>query len=369
MQIKIFISIFIIIILISCDNNLGKDLKNKNIEKSYVYELKTQKESDKKINSDIEFLKSIQKKYDNKSYSLWEDKELKLSQVIKNRINILYFNSEYKNDLLLLAIIFRKNEVIKYLLNESIDINEKKYHIWNEIFSGIIISGNLELVKYFIESKRAKLYYFDKANKFNILNRLITLDTNDDYPKFLIRNYIKIIDYFYKNKIVSLKELTINDNNLIHGSLWNKSLEYGIIQLYKYFISIGIDINHLNSLKQNALVISILHGGVYTLITKNYVKDNSRKISIFNEYRSGYRRVGDFNKRLNLINYLLENKINVNNIDNNNKTALDYSLEILNESEENKIYEKYIVDLLKKYKAKQACEILKTKCKPINGDK
>jgi ankyrin repeat protein len=348
-SVKIFILISMFFI-VSCENKAPKkDIKIINSNK-----LKT------KIQKDIKFLKSIENKYKDSSYSIKHDKDFKLNTVILEKADILYFNSRLGNNLLLLAIIFEKNELVKYLINKKLDINKKMHPFWNNIFSAIIISGNLELTKFFIENKKAKTYYYSNNNKFNILNNMLNIDGNEVnwYPKSLISEYIKIIDYMYKNKLLKLKDLT--SEHEFYGSLWYKSLRYGILELYQHFIYLGFDINYINKSKQNALTIAILYGGVARLVSRHM--GDKKKIKYYDVF-------GNVENRFNLIKYLIENKININNIDNNNKTALDYSLEILNENEKNELYEKNIINLLKKHGAKRACEILKIKCEPIKGDK
>jgi hypothetical protein len=62
-----------------------------------------------------------------------------------------------------------------------------------------------------------------------------------------------------------------------------------------------------------------------------------------------------------LIKYLINHyDLDLNELDSNNKTLLDKLT--------SKVDEK-IIHLLKQNGAKRACEILKTKCEPIKGDK
>jgi len=355
---KINILILInILLVVSCENKDSK--KNMKRINSNKLEVELQK--------DIKFLKTIQNKYKDQAYEVQNDKSLNSSNIRNNRIKILYFNKKLRKNLLFWGIIFKKNEVIKKMINNKIDINKEIHPIWNNIFSAIIASGNLELTRFFIESKKAEIFYYKNNKKFHILNNMLNIDAEISwFPKELVSKYIKIIDYMYKNNLLKLKDLTTNHH--FYGSLWYKSLKHGILELYQYFISIGFDINYLNKNKQNALTVAIRYGGVENIFYNGYIKCKKEKNTIKEELTSTYSRQGDYENKLNLIKYLLKSKINVNQIDNKKKTALDYLLKIFNESQGNELYKKNdkdLINLLKKYKAKRACNILNIECEKL----
>jgi hypothetical protein len=283
-----------------------------------------------------------------------------------NFIPLLFVNDSNKNkkiDLFKFKDNILEINDLKYV-NCIEDIEELKIHLSNEKNLSLInsrsdikklyLSGNIKnIVK--LPSQLEKLYLYNtNITNFSFLNnsklKYLEIVTNNS-----LSNNLKKLTKTYPRIKINIKD-SLFFSPTIYDSLNNKRIidDSEIKKISsKYLKEKDNNFYFLN----NLINTPKLKGAFIDVDYEEYkLLQELRKLIIDKDWRyliltSNYI----------LIKYLINHyDLDLNELDSNNKTLLDKLT--------SKVDEK-IIHLLKQNGAKRACEILKTKCEPIKGDK
>ncbi|WGH25690.1 MAG: PD-(D/E)XK nuclease family protein [Candidatus Shikimatogenerans bostrichidophilus] len=266
------------------------------------------------------------KKIYKKTYISYEiQKKFNLNFKLNEEIYIYKINKLLNLSKKIFIIYNHKNIITKKILKQI--INNKKYNISKTSYKNKYI--NFSPLKKNIEIEK---------KTYNIIKKLKYLK-NNGFTFTLIKNYINNPILFYYNNILNL----YNDNNIFLGSIIHKIL----YSLYKNYININLNINHIKNIKNN--INNIIDKKIYKFYDKKKIIIDNKLLYIYNIIRKNIKNFIFCDEKLilngNNINiYKLEKKykkkikLNKNNftfikgkidrIDklNNNYRIIDYKI-------------------------------------------
>ncbi|MDH3005052.1 MAG: PD-(D/E)XK nuclease family protein [Candidatus Shikimatogenerans sp. JK-2022] len=253
-------------------------------------------------------------------------------------------------------LLIQKNKNYVNILNKLLTISKLSYIIYNKYDYNFNIINNNILLQFLINKKKIKIYNYNINNNFNIYNKKIKLNFPKNEKKFhnkRINYFKKIIGYtytsikyylnnpieFYYKYILNIKSYD-NDYPKIFGIIVHKIL----FILYKKFININLNMNHIKELKKKVnkeIIIKKIFNIYYKSIKiyekqyyfynitkrliKNIIKNdeylilngnNLKILSLEKKYKK--------NIRLDKDNIVIKGKIDRIDILNNNYRIIDY---------------------------------------------
>ncbi|AQN68705.1 ankyrin repeat protein [Saudi moumouvirus] len=316
-------------------------------EKVFLYGCKNNKLEIIKSSFSSDFNKKI---YDEVFKIICSGGNLKIIKyIIKKGVKI-----EINNEMLKLIYFSGNVKIIKYL--ESRKINTNIYFLNANDFEFILKDEHYEMAKYLLS--KGFVYYFDKGHIINILNNLCVKFmysyTQVFYQilKFLIENKINLLGYankllylaIYNDDLDMIKYLQQNGINIIENKYIIFTCYHGKINILKYLISLGTIID-------NNCIIKSFKGGHLNVIKyleeQNHFIDNdlflikaakNRRQEII-EYlinKTTYSNAIINNalyyackyKNLDMVNCLIEYKINKLHDNNFTENLINTSVEI-----------------------------------------
>ena len=194
----------------------------------------------------------------------------------------------------------------KYLLiNIGYDLNELRNSHGESMMKYALESRNLKLIKYFalIEIDDIKKQFDGKNALYFVLYR-----NCQDNDKEQEKSIFKVVKYLVE-KGVNIHECdNINGTNVLH-----LSAQFHTLEMIKYFISLGVNLHSLDHQNNNALLYAL---------TRNIEKKENETTE---EYSARYSEMK--NRRVTIIKYLINERINVEQRNDEGMDPLLYSFQ------------------------------------------
>ena len=258
--------------------------------------------------------------------------ELKLIHIICMYSNIQIFeyiinkleinNFEIKDNqnrtIFYIACEYNNLEIVKYLYEKKVNIYSR--HIYG--YNGLMIAAFKEhekIVKFLID----KNYCLDITD--NIGRNVLNIACG-------VLNNIEIVKYI----VDACAFLDIPDNNGNNALL--VACSKGNIEIVKYLVNKGADINYCFGKNNYAPIMSACAGGNIEIV--KYLKDSGAYMNVLTKGGSSLLSILDYSKdMIDLLEYLYELGFNPNHTNSFGKTCIYYALE-----SKNLINVKYLVE-------------------------
>ena len=241
-------------------------------------------------------------------------------------------------------------EIIKYLIETNkFDLTAKDNNGYNAFHLACMFNNTPEVIKHLMETNE---FYLDgKYN--NPLHLACMFNTNPEVIKYLIENGVPTLAQNYKCKrpldisfersnnacsaivkvFVKLGKVDVNENSVFHGPLLHRACKKNNLELVKFLIKNGADVNLLDMYYKTPLDISLNE----TLNFKQTQYAYFEMVKVFvqlGQFKINKKATGSGETLLHkscarnnaeLVKFLLENDADVNVLDNDDRTPLELS--------------------------------------------
>lgn len=189
--------------------------------------------------------------------------------------------------------------------------------------------GNYEIAKYLIEDKKADvnaeneygwtaLKYASDEGRLEIVKYLVENGASVDAEVLTITKNLEIFEYL-------LEQGNLNINSVGYlgmTALSSASIEYGNLEMIKYLLEKGADINVKNEDGSTALMTASMYGNLEII---KYLIENGADINAKDNDDSTALIYASKWGNLETVEYLVKNGADINIKDIENKTALDWA--------------------------------------------